>query len=160
MWTLWAVGGDGGGALRAHRLSTSHGIAWTKDLRDPQMVALLQRLAQKLLKSTNMQLEGLLSEYRAAVPTAKQAPSLERVAYLGHLSQLMKQHVKAGRDDSRGELSRSELIKHGVPLEKAPSAKEASQTRPDVTWRNKRMNAWPAYGAPAFLPPRSGRDIV
>ena len=93
-------------------------------------------LARTLLKSTNMHMEGLVSEVKAAVPKAKRSPHAERLAYLPRLSRLMKQHLARGRLDYRGDERRETLLSRGAPLE--GSGKRSR--RADTQWRSRNMD--------------------
>lgn len=110
------------------------------DLASPEIAALLRALSCRLARTTNMHLESLLSEIRAAVPFARKAPSAEKVAYLAHLSNLMKHHLASGRSDSRGQWDRSRLLAHDVPVESRRPV--APGTRPDIRWRNLLLARW------------------
>ena len=78
-------------------------ISSLADMEREDIVALRTWLARTLLKSTNMHMEGLLSEVKAAEPKAKRSPHADRLAYLSHLSRLIKQHLARGRLDYRGD---------------------------------------------------------
>ncbi len=103
-------------------------------LGDPEFISLLTSLRQRV-RTTNMALEGLLNEIqqkRNSSPAGRsEKPTMERLAYLGFLKTLMKQHVKAGQRDSRECLGRSELATRGVPVE--GQTRTVSQVRrPDM----------------------------
>ena len=66
-----------------------------EDFLEPAFESLLLLLSKRL-RTTKMHVEGLLSEVRAALPKSKQAPNSEKLAYLGYLSQVMKDHLAAG----------------------------------------------------------------
>jgi hypothetical protein len=100
-----------------------------KTLGEADMVALRTRLAVGL-KATNMGLEGFLSEVRAAVPKGKRACDAEKLCYLAHLAQMMKQHVKDKRIDDRGNESRAALLAKGVPVE-GSNRRSSRRSRPD-----------------------------
>jgi hypothetical protein len=111
-----------------------------EDLRSSEMMLLRQRLAYDLAPATNMMLEGFLSEIKASIPkSGKRAPNAEKVAWLSHLSLLMKQHIAAGRHDSRGQEPRSTLIERGTPLEHQHVGLPA---RPFTRWRNITLARW------------------
>jgi hypothetical protein len=109
------------------------------DLSTPDMKLLLHRIANQFAKTTNMMLEGLLSEIKSSVPSGKRSPNAEKVSFLAHLHQTLKQHVARGRHDSRGPEPRDKLIKEGVPLEHSSCSTWA---RPDVRWRNSLLAKW------------------
>ena len=93
---------------------------------------------RRTAQGTNMLLEGILSQIRQSVAYGKHKPSMEKLASLGLLSQLMSEHdrhvkVKAGR--------RSDLLSQGVPLQLVRQTSSAF-SRPDVSWRNIRHAAW------------------
>ena len=92
-------------------------LSTVADMESDDIVALRQRLARTLLKSTNMHLEGLLSEVKASVPKGKRARHAEKLAYTSHLSRLLKQHLAHGREDCRGEDRRRTLLSRGAPVE-------------------------------------------
>ena len=79
-----------------------------------------------------MHLENLLSEIKAAVPTGKQKAYGEKMSYLAHLSQLMKQHLQRGRVDSRRPQQQDELLAMGVQLDRR--VRRRSGSRPDASW--------------------------
>ena len=97
-------------------------------INDPEFLALLRHLSRRAVRSTNMHVEGLLSEHKAAVPEGRGSANAEKVAYLAHLSQVLKQHFRAGWRDCRGELRRAELVHRGVPVE--PHSDERSRRSP------------------------------
>lgn len=88
--------------------------------RQPAFQALLKHLARKCL-GTNMSVEGLLAQLRAAVPVQKVragggGPNAERFAYTGVLSQLMHRHIQSGGEDSR-RVTFQQMLRAGVPLD-------------------------------------------
>jgi hypothetical protein len=102
------------------------------DLKSPQIASLLRELSHRLAKTTNMQLENLLSEVKASVPKGKQTAYGEKTAYLSHLSQLMKQHLQRGRRDLRGCQRQDELLEMGVPLARRS---RSGVFRHDMRWK-------------------------
>lgn len=115
-------------------------LAGPEDLKRPQFSALLQNLARKLARTTNMHLENLLSEIKAAVPTGKQKAYGEKMSYLAHLSQLMKQHLQRGRVDSRRPQQQDELLAMGVQLDRR--VRRRSGSRPDASWCMVKLQEW------------------
>lgn len=106
---------------------------------------MLRTLAADLIPTTNMMLEGLLSEIKSAVPKGKQkaGTNAEKLAWLSHLSQLLRAHMSSGRRDCRGPADRSSLIQSGVPLEHRDFTK---RRRPDTRWRNVHLSRWRIRG--------------
>ena len=86
------------------------------ELMGPEMQALLIQLRRNLVKSTNMELESLLARAKASVPYSKRAPLSEKIVYNSFLNELMQDHIRRGRADSRGQESRTTLLERGVPL--------------------------------------------
>lgn len=101
---------------------------------------MLDELAEDLLPTTNMMLEGFLSEVKSAVPKSKPkgGSNAEKVAWLSHLSQLLREHMAAGRRDCRASIDRTTLLQEGVPLEHD----FVSSRRPGVRWRNFHLARW------------------
>jgi len=68
--------------------------------------------------STNMNLEGMLSQVKASVPCPRKRAGrdAERLAYSGILTQLLAQHAGKGHVDSRGpdKKARAEMRKEGM----------------------------------------------
>ena len=91
------------------------------------------------MKSTNMHLEGLLSEVKASVPKGKRARHAEKLAYTSHLARLLKQHIARGREDCRGEDRRRTLLSRGAPVE---GLNRPGANRPDIRWRNFKLAQW------------------
>ena len=114
-------------------------IGSVDEMMTDEFQAMLLSLARNL-KATNMSLEGELSEIKAAVPVGKRCPHSERLAYLSHLSFLMKDHLASGRADSRGQDCRAALLLRGGPLEQTLAQK--ANDRPDTAWRLKRLWQW------------------
>jgi hypothetical protein len=110
------------------------------DLRQVDMKQLRDTLAKECATSTNMMLEGILAEFKAAVKSTR-AQNAEKTAFLSHLSQLLKQHFRLGRRDCRGELPRETLLAAGMPFEHETLAR---RPRPDARWRNYRFAQWKA----------------
>jgi hypothetical protein len=108
-------------------------------MQGPQFAALRRELRRKLAKATNMAVEGLLSEMKAAVPFSKRAPHAEKMVFLSHLGQIMKNHLAAGRKDCRAAESRETLIEQGAPVEGRTGPTCA---RPDSCWRNHQFAPW------------------
>ena len=75
------------------------------------------REIERKAPSTNMLLEGLLAEVKAACPrpTASGA-NAEKFSYLGVLTQLMHKHLKAGKHDARSTTF-TDAKRAGVPLD-------------------------------------------
>ena len=63
-----------------------------------------------------MELESLLKEYKLACHSRLGKPSGERLAYTGHLDQLMRQHLALERRDARRHDTREQMLAKGVPL--------------------------------------------
>lgn len=116
-------------------------VGTVEDLVQPEMRLLFQRVGYQFAKTTNMHLEGLLSEIKSAVPVGKRAANAEKEAFLSHLKMLTKSHVQRGRPDPRTPVRRSALIDLGVPMEHAHGP---TWTRRDVRWRNVRLSQWKA----------------
>ena len=95
------------------------------DFRRPEVQTLLHRLARQIA-TTNMGLEGLLAQVKAATPKSRRggAPLAERLGYLGLLSQLLHDHMEAGNSDPRRDAGAvAELAAHGL-LDRRPVAKK------------------------------------
>lgn len=88
--------------------------------------------------ATNMNLEGLLSQMKAAIPTARKrgGRSAEKQAYAGLLTQLMSRHLGDGKQDSRDtdKDSLQKLASLGV----MQRASAPAWGRGDVSFRNWR----------------------
>lgn len=65
-----------------------------------------------------MELESLLAEFKLACHSRKKKPMGERLAYSGHLDQLMRTHLKLERRDARRHDTREQMLGKGVPLVK------------------------------------------
>ncbi len=111
-----------------------------EDLRDPQVCALRRELGRRLLKTTNMHMECILSDLKNAVPHSKHPPHAEKLAYQSHLSALFKGHLGQGRRDRRGAIPREELLGLGLPVEQAP--RKPAWRRPDLRWRALQWHRW------------------
>ena len=111
------------------------------ELMDPEMQALLLQLRHHLVKSTNMELECLLSRVKSSVPYSKRAPLSEKIVYNSFLNELMRDHIMRGRADSRGQERRTTLLQRGVPLRQIPKVRA---TRIDGRWRFVMFNRWKA----------------
>ena len=111
------------------------------DFKSERLLLLFKRLLQDLLLSTNMLLEGTLSQIKAAVPRGKARGSVnaEKVSWLGLLAQTLHRHLQRGRRDCRSHEGRDTLLASGVPLEHwhAPGV-----SRPDKSWFWHQYNAW------------------
>jgi hypothetical protein len=109
---------------------------------------LFEGLASDLMASTNMGLEGILSQMKAAVPKGKSKSSThaEKLAWLSFLGQRLHQHVERGRRDCRLEEKRTVLLETGVPLEHQHGQ---SWTRPDMRWLMGELRAWRLANAAA-----------
>lgn len=110
------------------------GLGCADDLDLPEIMQLRLELGRDLVKTTNMDLEGLLSEVKSAVPFSKRSPNSERVAYLATLAQRMKDHLARGRLDSRGPAPRDQMLAADVPLEHRRAAAAASRLDPSWLW--------------------------
>jgi hypothetical protein len=108
-------------------------------MQTEEMLLLRHRLTHDLTPTTNMALEGLLAEIKAAVPKGKKSQNAEKVAMLAFLGKVLKQHIASGRKDCRGSESRQALLSKGVPLEHQP---QAQPCRSDTRWRNVSLAQW------------------
>ena len=109
---------------------------------DPQVKQLLVTLARRL-KSTNMLLEGLISEVKASAPHGDRAGSVraERLALVGCLRLFMNDFLRRGGADHRGAIGQKEMEKAGVPIEHRSKA-STRNSRPDTAWRNWKLHEW------------------
>ena len=112
------------------------------------MQRICQRRGQQLLRAiatkltvTNMTVESLLAEIKAASKPQKGKPNIETMAYCGKLTQAWKAHLERGGDNPFREC-RQELLKQGMPLaaEKTyrQKRKDARWSRPDLAWVNSK----------------------
>ena len=95
---------------------------------------------------TNMPLENLLAEHKAAAAQKSKKPNLETFTWKAALSALMKQHLKSGGANPIVE-TRQELLRAGVPIKaqakgRAWQRDHAAFTRRDTRWRNYVMASW------------------
>ena len=97
---------------------------------------------------TNMPLENLLAEHKAAMPNKKQKPSMETFTYTATLSALLRKHMAEGGNNPLLE-TRDEMIAAGVPVKAACMGKKSlrsrsdwQHTRPDVLWKNRVWGHW------------------
>ncbi len=106
-----------------------------EDLQSPQLQALLVQLRRKVL-ATNMLLEGILSQIKAAVPNTPRngLPLAEKLCYLGLLSQVLHSHIEKGRIGPRSCKPGVETLKAMGLLDRAAAPLPAK--RPDTTLRN------------------------
>ena len=111
-----------------------------KELMSAQMQALLSQLRNRLLKATNMELEGMLAQAKSAVPYSKHIPMSEKLVYLSLLSQLQHAHIEQDRADCRVPESRSTLLQRGVPLRQHPG----KTSRDDWRWIKIMLGRWRA----------------
>ena len=77
----------------------------------------LRREILHRFKCTNMRLEGVLSEIRAAVPKGKSVVTGERMCHLAYIDQILKAHLVKGFKDPRKDLSAQEMLDIGAPME-------------------------------------------
>ena len=99
------------------------------DLQREKLLSLIKRVGRRG-KVTNMQLENLLALIKASTPATKgQYPPAERHLALGHLTQLMAQHLESGNDDVR-KMGLRDLIKLGVPLLATKKKRRAKRGTP------------------------------
>ncbi len=114
--------------------------------------ALLEWGVKSLL--TNMHVERLLSQVRAASP--ENAPSIERVCTAGLMTQFLTEHVRLGRTDPRFDCA-SDLVRKGAPLQLAVgrSARNKRMARSGILYANeqvaKRKHEVQAEGADGHL---------
>ena len=113
-----------------------------EDLETEDYKLLFDRLLEDLLNATNMFVEGILAQLKAAVPKgkAKSSSHAEKLAWLSYLGQELHQHLESGRRDCRREQDRGTLIQAGVPLEHHYA--QPTWERPDVRWLNANLYAW------------------
>ena len=114
-------------------------LASPADLQGVVAQSLLRTIARQAA-TTNMRLEGLLSEIKAAIPRrSSRGVHSEKQLHMGLISQLMKQHLGDGKDDVRAVTLR-ELVKGNVPVDvKAPAPR---YQRPDTSWVMQRWHRW------------------
>ena len=101
---------------------------------------LLMAIATKLTV-TNMTVESLLAEIKAASKPQQGKPNIETMAYCGKLTQAWKAHLERGGDNTFREC-RQELLKQGMPLAaektKRQKRKDVQWSRPDLAWVNSK----------------------
>ena len=85
-----------------------------EDLAGEELESMHRTIAWKV-KATNMNLEGEISQLRAACP-ARTIVSAERFAYQSHLGLVLADHLQAGRPHPC-RTTASELLAAGVPVE-------------------------------------------
>ncbi len=109
-----------------------------QELLEERWQSLLRALARHG-QTTNMLVEGLLAQVKAATPVSRGRPNAERQAHLGLLTQVMQLHLERGGIDSRGERQAIQQLLAEDLLDK-PSARRRGG-RPDNWLRNK-MRRW------------------
>lgn len=108
---------------------------------------LLVQLSRRCM-STNMRLENLLAEHKAAAPAVKRKPNMETYVHAAVLSTVLKDHTSRGLPSPCVE-TRAELVRASVPIRAAVCGKanvrahsDRQRTRDDMFWRNIKHSEW------------------
>ena len=80
-----------------------------------------------------MSVEGLLAQMKAAAPSSRHAPAMERQVHAGLLAQVMQHHLDVGGADSRGDGLTMQQLAAARQLDRQPPRR---WSRPDNVHRN------------------------
>ena len=108
------------------------GLTGPSDLLSPPVQDLLRSLGARL-PSTSMSVEGLLAQMKAAAPSSRHAPAMERQVHAGLLAQVMQHHLDVGGADSRGDGLTMQQLAAARQLDRQPPRR---WSRPDNVHRN------------------------
>ena len=93
----------------------------------------------KVMPTTNISLEGLLSEFKAACGYSAKMPQADLVTHLGMLTQIQQRHLKSKLPDARSKLQPTDFAKLGIPVAVTKSKSKQGTPRPHIKFANSEV---------------------